>query len=336
MLRCRDARHDPGEIAAAFRAAHAECEWFDAARGLELHFSGLSENGAVNPGDRRALFNLVRWLKPKRALEIGSSVGGSTTSIALALRLNPNDGGAPCSFTTVDKSDVTPKGQCPPTKPVAAPMPSLENLRKQAKLVLRWHRDRYYPVAAQIRAMLPRYRHLSGAEILARSFKLGDAQELIARQHGFETWQALKAGTSTMQDQAERTTSRAVLTAAEPQVFVADIKASCDFFTEKLGFSVVFVYGEPPFYGQVNRDAARLNLRCLDRPLIDRELVERESLLAAAVTVESADEIKQLYLEFQAASVAFHQTLQRQPWGARDFIVRDPDGNLLLFAGPAE
>ncbi|MEA2793010.1 MAG: hypothetical protein QOI87_390, partial [Bradyrhizobium sp.] len=24
------------------------------------------------------------------------------------------------------------------------------------------------------------------------------------------------------------------------------------------------------------------------------------------------------------------------PGGARDFILRDPDGNLLLFAGPAE
>ena len=27
---------------------------------------------------------------------------------------------------------------------------------------------------------------------------------------------------------------------------------------------------------------------------------------------------------------------RREPWGARDFIVMDPDGNLLLFAGPAE
>ena len=32
------------------------------------------------------------------------------------------------------------------TSTVAAPMPNLENLRKQAKLILRWHRDRYYIV----------------------------------------------------------------------------------------------------------------------------------------------------------------------------------------------
>jgi hypothetical protein len=31
--------------------------------------------------------------------------------------------------------------------------------------------------------------------------------------------------------------------------------------------------------------------------------------------------------------VLFHQTLKSEPWGARTFIVRDPDGNLILFSG---
>ena len=73
------------------------------------------------------------------------------------------------------------------TSTVAAPMPNLENLRKQAKLVLRWHRDCYYPVAAQIRSGLPRFGQMTDSEILAQSFKLSDAQELVARQHGFES-----------------------------------------------------------------------------------------------------------------------------------------------------
>ena len=78
-------------------------------------------------------------------------------------------------------------------------MPNLENLRKQAKLVLRWHRDRYHPVAAQIRSGLPRFGQMTDSEILAQSFKLSDAQELVARQHGFESWQALKTGLPTCQ-----------------------------------------------------------------------------------------------------------------------------------------
>lgn len=215
-------------------------------------------------------------------------------------------------------------------------MPNLENIRKQAKLVLRWHRDRYYPVAAQIRSALPRFRHLSDPEILSSPFKLADAQELVARQQGFESWQALKQGIPTMSDQADKTKAAAVLVAAEPQLFVSDIKASCDYFTANLGFAIEFTYGEPPFYAQVKRDGARLNFRCVDRPVIDPVLRDRESLLSAAIAVASPDEIKQLFLEFQAAGAIIHQTLRKEPWGARSFIVRDPDGNLVLFAGPAE
>ena len=215
-------------------------------------------------------------------------------------------------------------------------MPSLENLRKQAKLVLRWHRDRYHPVAAQIRSSLPRYRQMTDSEILAQSFRLGDAQELVARQHGFESWQALKTGCSTMPDHAETISTKAVITAAEPQLLVADIKSSCDFFIGKLGFTIAFSYGEPPFYAQIVRDRARINLRCVAQPVVDGGLRDREQWLSASLTVATADEIKQLFLEFQAAGATFLQTLRREPWGARGFVVKDPDGNLLLFAGPAE
>jgi catechol 2,3-dioxygenase-like lactoylglutathione lyase family enzyme len=135
---------------------------------------------------------------------------------------------------------------------------------------------------------------------------------------------------------ADQAGQRAVLTAAEPQLFVADIAASCDFFVEKLGFAVVFTYGEPPFYGQVKRDGAALNLRCVDRPVIDGALRDREHLLSAAITVATAEDLRRLYAEFRSAGVALHQPLQREPWGAQTFIVKDPDGNLLLFAGPAD
>jgi len=66
-------------------------------------------------------------------------------------------------------------------------VPNLDNLRKQAKQYLRWHRDGYHPVAGKIRAALPRFRNLSDAQILDASFKLADGQELVARQMGFET-----------------------------------------------------------------------------------------------------------------------------------------------------
>ena len=43
-----------------------------------------------------------------------------------------------------------------------------------------------------------------------------------------------------------------------------------------------------------------------------------------------------LFAEFEVAGVLFHQRLCDEPWGARTFIVSDPDGNLILFAGEVE
>jgi catechol 2,3-dioxygenase-like lactoylglutathione lyase family enzyme len=214
-------------------------------------------------------------------------------------------------------------------------VPNLENLKKQAKLMLRWHRERHYPVAEQIRAHLPRFLNMPDAEILAADFKLSDAQEIVARQQGFDSWQALKTGLSTTARKLKSPPSKATIVGAEPQLLVTDIERSCKFFGEKLGFSLVFSYGKPPYYAQVGRDAVRLNLRFVERHLIESTVREREELLSVSITVASADEIKLLFLEFQSAGVAFHQTLKKQPWGAKSFMVKDPDGNLLLFAGPA-
>jgi catechol 2,3-dioxygenase-like lactoylglutathione lyase family enzyme len=213
-------------------------------------------------------------------------------------------------------------------------MLNIEHLRKQAKRYLRWHREQYYPVAARIRAVLPRYSRLTDREILAQPFRLSDAQELVARTVGFESWEALRWGSHLVTHTRTGTPAMtATLAAAEPQLYVRDLVASTEFYSRMLGFSVAFAYGEPPFYGQVVRDGARLNLRQVDGSVIDPVRRDAEQLLAASITLEDA---KPLFLEYQKAGVEFAQPLRTEPWGARTFIVRDPDGNLLLFAGRGE
>jgi len=64
--------------------------------------------GGVNPGDRKALFALVRALRPRQVLEVGTHVGSSTVTLAAALRENgrrdPSAG--PGRLVTVDLRDV--------------------------------------------------------------------------------------------------------------------------------------------------------------------------------------------------------------------------------------
>jgi catechol 2,3-dioxygenase-like lactoylglutathione lyase family enzyme len=206
----------------------------------------------------------------------------------------------------------------------------LERFRKQAKLYLRWHRAGYHPVAARIRAGLPRFASHSDREILAARFRLADAQELVARLRGFDGWPALRQGLNDMPEQNRPLIDKATLLAAEPQLFVSDIAASCAWFAEKLGFETAFVYGEPAFYAQVVRDGARLNLRHVDGPVFADDLKRREGdLLAASIAV---DDIRPLFAELEARGAAIHQRPRAEPWGGRTFIVADPDGNLILFA----
>lgn len=215
-------------------------------------------------------------------------------------------------------------------------MPNLENFKKQAKQYLRWHRERHYPVAAVIRATLPRFRHLDDHRMLDTPFSLADAQELVARQNGFGGWPALKLGVHAMSNETKGVSNRLVFTGSEAVLYVADFAASITFFTEKLGFVIDFTYGEPPFYGVVERDAARLCLRLVYEPVFVGDIRRRQELLSASITLDSSAAIKQLFLDYQAAGVAFHQALKKQPWGARTFIVLDPDGNLILFAAPGD
>ena len=129
--------------------------------------------------------------------------------------------------------------------------------------------------------------------------------------------------------------SRPILTSVAAHLYVCDLTASTDFFTTRLGFALDFVYGDPPFYAQVSRDNARLALRSMDEPVFRADIREREELLSASITLATAGEIENLFLAYQSADVPFAQRLRSEPWGAVTFIVKDPDGNLILFAGPA-
>jgi uncharacterized glyoxalase superfamily protein PhnB len=118
---------------------------------------------------------------------------------------------------------------------------------------------------------------------------------------------------------------------AEPQLFATDLEAALDHYVGRLGFRLAFSYGEPAFYAQVVRDGARLNLRHVDEPVFAPAVREAEGgVLSATIAVDDAEA---LFEEFEQAGVGFHQSLKTEAWGARTFMVADPDGNLVLFAG---
>lgn len=208
-------------------------------------------------------------------------------------------------------------------------MSRLEPYRKLAKQLVRWHRAGNYSVGDRIRG-LPRYRNHTDKQALALKFPLAEAQEIVAREAGFETWAALKAHVeSSPSATAARTAAeRPTIKAAIPMLFVADVAASAAFFRDKLGFTVDFLHGHPAFYGGVSRDGVKLHLRFVHEPVITPELREEEQLLAAFVVV---DNVKALFEEYKTAGVPFASPLRKEPWGGPTFTVEDPDGNRISF-----
>ncbi len=71
--------------------------------------------------------------------------------------------------------------------------PNLEQLKKQAKSVLKGHQAGTPEILARIREHHPRWRHSSEAIIASSPFTLADAQRVIAEEYGFENWSRLKA-----------------------------------------------------------------------------------------------------------------------------------------------
>src|SRR5688572_8084168 len=211
-------------------------------------------------------------------------------------------------------------------------MSRLEPYRKLAKQLVRWHREGNYSIGGRIRG-LPRYRELTDAEALKLKFPLGEAQEIIAREAGFESWAALKAhvGREPASRRSSPEAAQPSIKAAIPVLFVSDVSRSAEFFRDKLGFTVDFLHGHPAFYGAVSRDGATLHLRFVHEPVISAELREKEALLAAFLVV---DNVKALFDEYKKNGVPFAGMLHKEPWGGPTFTVQDPDGNCLCFSAP--
>ncbi len=104
-----------------------------------------------------------------------------------------------------------------------------------------------------------------------------------------------------------------------PKFPVEDIQASLEFYNRKMGFAVLFDYGE---YAAVKRDSVEIHLwECHDKYIAENT--------ACRVAV---DDIEALYTEYSQAGIIHpNGILEEKPWGLREFVTLDLDGNGIFF-----
>lgn len=96
---------DKVELNKIFHSEESHFFWASSSKDI-ARFNIPDFTGGVNPGDRRALFYLIKYFKPKKVLEIGTHIGASTIHIASALHKNQLQDDNPSFLKTLDIKDV--------------------------------------------------------------------------------------------------------------------------------------------------------------------------------------------------------------------------------------
>ena len=116
-------------------------------------------------------------------------------------------------------------------------------------------------------------------------------------------------------------------TSAAPCLFVSDMHRSLTFYVETLGFITGHVEaqaGRAPVYVTLDRDGVSVHLA--------RERGARKAGGGACcVFIENVDAF---YRHCVDRGATIGRALEDSPYGLRDFNLRDPDGNEILFGEP--
>lgn len=107
-----------------------------------------------------------------------------------------------------------------------------------------------------------------------------------------------------------------------PALAVGDVMAAAAFYTEKLGFTPGFTWGEPPTMAGVGLGDTQLFLR---------RGTPSPAGLSVSFLVGDADELFAFHRE---SGVEVVEPIGDRGYGIRDYSVRDPDGYLLAFGHP--
>jgi catechol 2,3-dioxygenase-like lactoylglutathione lyase family enzyme len=107
-----------------------------------------------------------------------------------------------------------------------------------------------------------------------------------------------------------------------PGVPVADMERSLRFYRDVLGFEVQFTNGDPVSFAVMKQGGAELHLSIQPG---------KAGSLHAHLMIDDLDSV---YERLRQAGAAVRQPPKVQPWGLRDVVVADPDGNTFEIAQP--
>jgi uncharacterized glyoxalase superfamily protein PhnB len=114
-----------------------------------------------------------------------------------------------------------------------------------------------------------------------------------------------------------------------PVVSTDDIAKSLAYYQDVLGFAIDFQYGDPPVYAGVNSGAAEIYFT--HSPDFVKLVADHGLHPDIFIWVSDANRYFNLHVKNGAEII---EAIADRPWGARQYVVRDPNGYYLKFAQP--
>lgn len=106
-------------------------------------------------------------------------------------------------------------------------------------------------------------------------------------------------------------------------LMVKDLQQSIHYYHDLLGFSVEFLWEDPPSYAVLKvNEKIQIHLSKLDKAL---------TLPIRPVLYIYSTDVDKLYKSFKEKGIEIHHPIGDRDYQMRDFDVVDPDGHLLTF-----
>lgn len=115
-----------------------------------------------------------------------------------------------------------------------------------------------------------------------------------------------------------------------PVLAVPDIHETLAYYRDCLGFHVDFVHGDPPLHARVCADPSYSSptVHIRFEPLEEGQRLDPSVYLFLHV----GEDLDALFERYRERGVMVFREPTDQPWGLRQFIIRDCNGYLLSFS----
>ncbi|MEM8859762.1 MAG: GNAT family N-acetyltransferase [Chloroflexota bacterium] len=114
----------------------------------------------------------------------------------------------------------------------------------------------------------------------------------------------------------------------EPVLMVHDLVKTVEFYRDKLGFKVDFMYGEPANHASVSQGEWTGSTVTIQITQVSKD---RELMPSSYLYIFVDTNLTELFKQYRDSGVEIVSEPERQPWGLQEFVVKDLNGHIIIF-----